>query len=246
VDRDHNSFRWWRREVEVVESGIGTAFSGLVAPESFIEEDEEGATLWTVRIRTTPIPPAVIARALGAFAAVELEDRDWFVRGRLRDRVGIAARCDPARLKVDGVPARLVGSAEEVWHLREAVLDHLDAMPYVLSHGDAIPRNLLRHDGPTVTAIDWDQLGLAPVGADLASFAAWVDADEDVLIENYLDGARPLELNADVLRDSMALTSALIAVTRVIRAGRGAQALSPRDRLLGTERHIRRTLEVLR
>ena len=244
--RDPSSFRWWRREVAVVASGIGTAFRGLVAPESFVEEDEEGATLWAERIRPTPIPPAVTARALGAFAAVELEDPGWFVQGRLRDRVGMAARHDPAGLQVDGVPARVVSNAEEVWRLRASVLDRLDAMPHVLSHGDAIPRNLLRHDGPTVTAIDWDQLGRAPVGADLASFAAWVDADEDLLITSYLDGAGSLDLDAGMLRDSMALTSALIAVSRVIRAGRGAQTLSPRERLLGAERHLRRALASLR
>lgn len=244
--RDPSSFRWWRREVAVVESRIGTGFSGLVAPESFVEEDEEGATLWAERIRPTQIPPAVTARALGAFAAVDLEDPGWFVRGRLRDRVGIAARYDPVRLQVDGVPAHLVRNAEEVWRHREAVLDHLDAMPQVLCHGDAIPRNLLRQDGPTVTAIDWDQLGRAPVGADLASFAAWVDADEDLLIASYLEGAGPLNLEAGMLRDSMALTSALIAVSRVIRAGKGTQTFSPRERLLGTERHLRRTLTALR
>lgn len=249
LDSEHSdprSFRWWRREVAVVESGIGTAFNGLVAPESFVEEDEEGATLWAEHIRPTPIPPAVAARALGTFAAVDLDDPGWFVQGRLRDRVRIAARHDPVRLQVDGVPAHIVGSAEEVWRHREAVLDHLDAMPHVLSHGDAIPRNLLRRDGSTVTAIDWDQLGCAPVGADLASFAAWVDADEDLLIASYLDGAAPLDLDADVLRDSMALNSALIAVSRVIRAGKGTQTFSPRERLLGAERHLRRALAALR
>ncbi|MFC0672754.1 phosphotransferase [Brachybacterium hainanense] len=244
--RDPSSFRWWRREVALVESGIGTEFTGLVAPDSFVEEDEEGATIWAEYIRPTPIPPAITARALGTFAAVDLEDPGWFVRGRLRDRVRMAARHDPVRLQVDGVPARVVADAEEVWRLRESILDRLDAMPHVLSHGDAIPRNLLRHDGPTVTAIDWDQLGCAPVGADLASFAAWVDADEDLLLASYLDGAGSLDLDAGVLRDSIALTSALIAVSRVIRAGKGAQMLSPRERLLGAERHLGRALAARR
>lgn len=146
--------------------------------------------MWSVAIEPTATPAEVVAGALGCFALLVPPDPGWFAQGRLRDRVAIAARQNSDRHSLEELGDAAV-TAAEVWERRDAMIARLDSLPLVLSHGDAIPRNLLRHDGPTMTAIDWAQVGYAPVGADLASYSMWVESNPVELISAYLNGLGP-------------------------------------------------------
>lgn len=243
--RDPRSFRWWRREIDVASSGMTAAFDGLVAPESYVQEDSAGATLWTRKITVGPIPPLIAATALGRFASVRIEDPGWFVTSRLRDRARLADASGAIPVDLEGVDTGIRWLAEEIWSRRSGALTLLDEMPHVLSHGDALPRNLLRHDAGVVTAIDWDQLGHAPIGADLATFSMWVDAPVESLLESYLEGARSLDIDPGQLRDSVALTCSIIAISRALRTAGGERFGGYRERFIAAVpqfEHARRVL----
>lgn len=227
---DRHSYRWWRREVEVAGSGITSSFRGLVAPEYRVEQDNDEVTLWSAEIVGSDIPPKVAARALGEFASSQLDDPGWFSANRLRDRVSQANPAGLAALDSSSFDKSTLALMGAVWDRRAMILDKLDSLPHVLSHGDALPRNLLRHDGTTVTAIDWDQLGYAPIGADLATYSMWTTTPIEVLINSYIDGLTN-DLAPAVVRTGVALTTALIAVSRVIRNASTNQAHSYQERL---------------
>lgn len=229
---DKRSFQWWRREVEVAASGISAMFRGLVAPQYKVQEDDHGATLWSREIHSSPIPPYVVAHALGELATVEVDDPGWFVVGRLRARVALADSAESATLSVRNIDGKTRSLIESFWSRRDDALSLLDEMPHVLSHGDALPRNLLRHDGVDVTAIDWDQLGHSPVGSDLATFSMWVGEPIERLMDAYLEGAAELKIDPRLLKESVALTTALIAVSRLIRTASTNRFTGYRDRLV--------------
>lgn len=225
---DPHSYRWWRREIEVANSGISESFRGLVAPAYRLEEDDHGVTLWSEEVTSSSTPPEVVATALGTFAAIELDDPGWFSANRLRDRIAQVDPAAPARLDRSSFDKSTVTLMIDVWEARQTMLDLLDALPHVLSHGDALPRNLLRQDGPAVTAIDWDQLGYAPVGADLATYSMWTTTPTDFLVDGYVEA---LGIDRSAASAGLTLTTALIAVSRVIRTANTDQARGYQERL---------------
>ncbi|MET0839821.1 MAG: phosphotransferase [Marmoricola sp.] len=98
----------------------------------------------------------------------------------------------------DEVRGRLLEAAS---HASEYV-DELDAMPFLASHGDACPNNLLARPGPgDFVLIDYGFWGPGPVGFDLAQLLVGdvqvgrrssddlADVDEAIL-GHYLDGLR--------------------------------------------------------
>ena len=105
----------------------------------------------------------------------------------------------------------------------QSILDELDGLPKVLSHGDALPRNMLCLDGANVIAIDWGQLGYNTVGADLATFSLYATEELDRLIPPYCEGLRasgqPVEEGS--VRHATVLIAALIAMSRASRAVAG-------------------------
>lgn len=240
---DPRSFRWWQREIAVAESDLAGKFRGLAAPESRVEIDEHGATLWSVAVEHTDIGADTVAAAIGTFASLALPDPGWFTQHRLADRVAAAAQLDPSGETLRAL-ARPGSVATDVWQARAPLLAALDSLPHVLSHGDALPRNLLRHDADTVTAIDWGQLGYAPIGADLASYTMWVHADAGELLRIYLhhlgSDADPKEA-----RTGLSATTALIAVSRAIRTAGTDAAASYQQRLQRALPHLHKALDAL-
>jgi hypothetical protein len=220
---DRRSFRWWRRELEFARSDLSERLLGLRAPRYRVEEDDAGGTLWSAEITAGPVPDEVAAHALGRLTTTRIDDPGWFPIGRLRARVGLTDQAGGVeRLDPDHGDREAHVLARAVWERRASVLDHLDALPQVISHGDALPRNLLRHDGPIVTAIDWDQLGYGPIGADLASFGLWADSPAETLLDAYTAGAGAEHRNAATI--GLACTTSLIGVSRAIRAAESEQA----------------------
>jgi len=83
--------------MELAKSDLPQQFSGLVAPPFHVDEDDEGATLWSEAVEPTNPAAEVVAGALGYFALLAPPDPGWFAQDRLRDRVAIAARQNPGR-----------------------------------------------------------------------------------------------------------------------------------------------------
>lgn len=100
-------------------------------------------------------------------------------------------------------PEPIAGRALRLWQRRHLLLDALDRFPRTLIHGDAHPGNLFRRprpDGDSDTvAIDWDTVGLGPLGEDagrllgIALLRLGPDAPaarrlQDSLLQSYLAG----------------------------------------------------------
>ncbi|GAA5021105.1 hypothetical protein GCM10023317_64370 [Actinopolymorpha pittospori] len=195
---------------------------GLIAPSpTKVVEDEDGISLWMPEIPAEPVADEVLANAYGRFASQEMMDPGWFNRGMLRHRVVATDRIGgTAPLREEGVvPESLRSQCEGVWRARHVILDALDRLPLVLSHGDALPRNMIRQEQDQVVAVDWGQLGHNTVGADLATLALYSSAEIDSLVEAYVDGlAGAYQANKPMVRYATIHTMALIAVLRASRA----------------------------
>lgn len=220
LDRRHHS--WWRREAEVARAGILAGSGGLIAPSpTRVVEDEDGISLWTPEIPAEPVADEVLANAYGRFASQEMTDPGWFNRGMLRHRVVATDRLGgAASLREEGVVSdSLRSQCEGVWRARYVILDALDRLPLVLSHGDALPRNMIRRERDQVVAVDWGQLGYNTVGADLATLALYSSVEIDSLVEAYVDGLTGVRrANKSMVRYATIHTVALIAVLRASRA----------------------------
>ncbi|MGH2369826.1 MAG: hypothetical protein ACRDI2_16720, partial [Chloroflexota bacterium] len=99
-----------------------------------------------------------------------------------------------------------------VWHERDRLLAALNRLPRTLAHGDAHRRNLLTRAAPAAplapnalsgdltVGVDWDTIGLAPLGEDaghLVSSSQLMDVDpgraralDRAVFEGYLQGLR--------------------------------------------------------
>lgn len=180
---DHPGY--WRRELAFALDGPVT--SGLVAPEvRQADEDEQGYAVWSRWIPPTGVTGLLGARALGRFAAGEVAERLWWSRRLLSRRVDITAARGGWSSLARTPLARL---AEELWSRRDVLLARYDALPQHLAHGDPAAANLLAARGPDVVTIDWSQVGLAPLGADLGYHALGCREDFEPLLAGYLAGA---------------------------------------------------------
>ena len=166
----------------------------------------------------TPAQYRRLARGLGALAGAypgrrPLPAHPWLRRGdarrehaagagRLATLEALAQRADPWIQR--GWPPDVRARVLDGFAAAPALLAALEALPHSLGHQDAVPRNLfLRPDGAAgpaaVVAIDWAQVGLSPVGRDLAYLVAGgihasavapaaLPAVEAAALEGYLEG----------------------------------------------------------
>lgn len=238
---DPRAYRWWRREIEVASSQITAEFRGLIAPHYRVEDDAEGSTLWSRQVPHDPPAPVTVAQALGRFASVRIADPGWFSAGRLRDRITATAPDGLACLE-SALDAETLHLTHEIWNRRETVLSLLDELPQVLSHGDALPRNLLRSDGATMTAIDWDQIGYNTVGADLATYSLWAPSPSTLLLKAYHEALDTGVASEYDVKMGFALTTALIAVMRFVRSEGSHDYL---DRLIRARPQLSLTLHAI-
>ena len=220
-DRRHHS--WWRREAEVAVSGILNESFGLRPPAPImVEEDEGGVTLWSPEVPVAAVTDEAVAHALGRFSSQTRQDPGWFTCNMLRFRIGVTDDVGGVSLlrDVDSLDDTFLRACEAVWAIRGAILDDLDQQPHVLSHGDALPRNMLRFDGENVVTVDWGQLGCNTIGADLATFCLYSTTGFDALLAAYCEGLRLGWTRAEEARVRHATvgTAALIAVSRAARA----------------------------
>jgi Phosphotransferase enzyme family len=234
----------WRTEAEVYRSDLhGRLPEGLSMPRALdvVDLDELSAAVWIEDV-SGPDPTwdleryARAAYLLGRLAAsravaplADLRDVHW--------SLDVYAR---GRLEVQVVPMLM---SEELWQhpLCAAFDDELkerlrsaarrahdlaaegDALPWLTSHGDACPNNLLAGDGDDLVMIDFGYWGAAPVGFDLQcllvgdvqigrrSAATLADVDE-VIVPAYVEGLRDegSAIPQDVVRRAHAIRTALM------------------------------------
>ncbi len=222
---DPTHFGYWRREADVLETGIVAGTDGLRGPPAAVEEDPEGITITREWVEDASCSGLFVVMALGRFAGSLTVRPRFLAHHQLRDRLLRVERRGGwptlARTSVADV-------ADHLWRRRTTMLERVEALPQVAQHGDATPVNLLGRDGDRVVALDWATLGVGHVGHDLGQFALAAREDFDVLLETYLMGLPPglaaaedVALGARVTAVYTALTRAEWALERVA-GGEGA------------------------
>ncbi|HET9420910.1 MAG TPA: phosphotransferase [Nocardioides sp.] len=218
---------YWRREADVLGTGLTAATAGLRAVEAAIEEDDQGITVTREWVEDAALSGLFVAMALGRFAGCDLPRPRFLARHQLADRMARVERRGGwptlARTTVADV-------AQHLWDRRTTMLDLVEALPQVPQHGDPTPMNLPGRDGDEVLAIDWGTLGTGPVGGDLGYFSLGSREAFEPLLDAYLMGlpeglASPDDvlLGARVTAVYTALNRAEWALARVA-GGEGALA----------------------
>ena len=216
---------YWRREADVALDGLLDGSRGVRAPEVLrVEEDPGGITLWTARVDDAANNGLYLAHALGTLASTAVDDRPWLARDVLAGRLArFASRGGWPTL----ARTTLADVADRLWQRRTHHLAVLDALPQVLTHGDATPRNLLGRDGDDVVAVDWSTVGTGALGSDLGYLALSVREDLDTLLAAYGQGLGAASAEA---RTGASVTAAYTALCRAewalarVASGPGALA----------------------
>ena len=223
---------YWRREVDVAQHPAVVDGPGLV-PTTFgtVEEDEAGATIWSLEVVGDPPPGLFVARALGRFAGTRVEPPRWASRELLRTRLVMAeARFGWPTL----ARTTLADVADVLWRRRRHWLGLLEEGPQGRVHGDAAPANFLATRGDDVVAVDWQCFGHGPVGTDLGYFALSSREDFDVLLATFIDG-----LGGDTDPAAVTRAARVTAVYTVLSRAEWALASAARGEgaLAGKFRH---------
>ncbi len=229
---DPASAGYWRREAEVARSPAAVSGPGLVPPEfGTVEEDDSGATVWSLEHVGQPPPGLFVARALGRFAGSPYTTPAWASRRLLADRLDLAE-------ERGGWPTlartTLADVADSLWQRRRHWLDRSAEGPEGRVHGDAVPANFLASSGEDVVAVDWQCFGVGPVGADIGYYALSSREEFDVLVDAFVAG-----VGSDADRDAITLTARVTAVYSVLTRAEWALAQAARGEgaLAGKFRH---------
>jgi hypothetical protein len=174
---DH--WAYWRRELIAYASGLLPAGPGLRAPRCY---GVVNSTIFMEDVAGGPEDPHLAAARLGAWQATnEVCPRDWLVTNQLAQRV-TESDLDWSVVDADRRAAILRAA-------RTHLLEHLQRLPPVLSHGDCNAGNLLQ-DGDDTVLLDWGTVGTAPLGADLAYLTLSTLTDLTTEYLSGLDGRR--------------------------------------------------------
>ncbi|GAA4825909.1 phosphotransferase family protein [Nocardioides caeni] len=231
---------YWRREADVLLTGLTTATPGLRAAQASVEEDATGITITRDWVEESASSGLFLALSLGRFAGAGLGRPRFLATHLMADRLKRVARRGGwptlARTTVADV-------ADHLWSHRESMLARLDALPQVPQHGDPTDHNLPGRDGDDVVAIDWGTLGLGPAGGDLGYLSLSSREEFEPLLDAYLLGL-PDEL-AD--RDEVVLGARIVAVYTALsraewalaRVAGGEGALASKYRHPAVAPHLR-------
>lgn len=196
---------YWRREADVLLTGLTASTRGLRASPASVEEDAEGITIVADWVEDAASSGLFLALALGRFAGVDLPRPRFLATRLLRDRMARVERRGGwptlARTTVADV-------ADHLWHHRGRMLDMIDGLPQVPQHGDPTAANLPGREGDDAVAIDWGTLGTGPVGGDVGYLSLSAREDLEPLLDAYLLG-----LGTEVAeRDQVLLGARVVAV----------------------------------
>lgn len=225
ADRGHVGY--WRREADVLLTGITSGSPGLRAASGSVEEDADGVTIVRDWVEDAASSGLFLALSLGRFAGAGIGHPSFLSTHLLRDRVARVERRGGwptlARTTVADV-------ADHLWTRREVMLALVDGLPQVPQHGDPTALNLPGRAGDDALAIDWGTLGHGPVGGDLGYLSLSAREEFEPLLDAYLlgipDGVADRDavlLGAQVVAVYTALNRAEWALARVA-AGPGALA----------------------
>ncbi|MEQ6899606.1 phosphotransferase [Nocardioides sp. YIM 152588] len=231
---------YWRREADVLMTGLTLRTPGLRSPAAAVEEDDEGVTITRDWVEDDANSGLFCAVALGRFAGSDLPRPRFLARRLLRDRMDRVARRGGwptlARTTVADV-------ADHLWRGRERLLDLLDTLPQVPQHGDPTAANLPGRDGDDAIAIDWGTLGIGPVGGDLGYLALSAREDFEPLLDAYLLGLPPEVADRDAVLAGARVVAVLTALTRaewaLARVAQGEGALASKYRHPAVAPHLR-------
>ena len=220
-------FAYWRREADVLSTGIVADTDGLFAVPAAVEEDADGITLTRAWVEDAASSGLFVAVSLGRFAGSLTARPRFLARHLMRDRMARVERRG-------GWPTlsrtAIADVADHLWQRRTTMLERAAALPQVAQHGDATAANLHGRDGDRVVAIDWAMLGVGHVGGDLGQFALGAREEFEPLLEAHLMGLPPglatpeeVALGARITAVYTALNRAEWALERVA-GGEGALA----------------------
>jgi hypothetical protein len=220
-------FAYWRREADVLETGLVSGTAGLRAVVAAVEEDEDGITITREWVEDGANSGLFVALCLGRFAGSLTARPRFLARHQLGDRLDQVARRGGwptlARTAVADV-------ADHLWQRRTTLLEQVATLPEVAQHGDATPVNLPGRTGDHVVAIDWATLGVGPVGGDLGLFSLAAREDFEPLLDAYGMGLPEGMATPDQVRLGAQVTAVYTALSRAewalerVSAGEGALA----------------------
>jgi hypothetical protein len=216
---------YWRREADVLLTGLVAATPGLRSVNASVEEDAEGVTITRDWVEDAASSGLFLALSLGRFAGADIGRPRFLAQQLMRDRIARVARHG-------GWPTlertAVADVADHLWTRREVMLDLLDGLPQVPQHGDPTAYNIPGRDGDEAVAIDWGTLGHGPVGGDLGYLSLSSREEFEPLLDAYLLGLPAgvadrdaVLLGAQVVAVYTALSRAEWALARVA-AGEGA------------------------
>jgi hypothetical protein len=238
--RDPAHFAYWRREADVLETGLVAGTEGLRAATAAVEEDAEGITITREWVEDGANSGLFVAMALGRFAGSLTARPRFLAQRQLDDRLAQAERRGGwptlARTAIADV-------ADHLWRRRTTMLERVAALPEVAQHGDATPANLPGRTGDHVVAIDWATLGIGHVGGDLGHYSLAAREDFEPLLEAYLLGLAPGLATADDVRLGAQVTAVYTALGRaewaLERVAGGEGALVSKYRHPAVAPHLR-------
>lgn len=218
---------YWRREADVLTTGLTASTPGLRAAPASVEEDADGITIVADWVEDAASSGLFLAMALGRFARADLPRPRFLATRLLRDRLDRVAERGGwptlTRTTVSDV-------ADHLWRHRATFLDRLDALPQVPQHGDPTGANVPGRDGDDAIAVDWGTLGVGAVGGDVGYLSLSAREELEPLLDAYLLGLPPdvagreeATLGAQVVAVYTALSRAEWALARVA-GGEGALA----------------------
>lgn len=237
---DPEHFAYWRREADVLSTGIVAGTDGLCAVHAAIEEDPDGITITREWVEDGANSGLFVAMSLGRFAGSLTARPRFLSQNLMRDRM--------ARVEHRGgwptlARTAIADVADHLWQRRTTMLDRVAALPQVAQHGDATPANLHGRDGDRVVAIDWATLGVGHVGGDLGQFALAAREEFEPLLEAYLMGMDPELAAPDEVARGAQITAVYTALNRaewaLERVAGGEGALANKFRHPAVAPHLR-------
>ncbi len=238
-DPRHSAY--WRREADVLSTGITSATVGLCAAPATVEEDADGITITREWVEDAAVTGLFVAMSLGRFAGSDLPRPTFLARDLLRSRLAATER------RAGGWPTlertTVADIADSLWARRETFLSALDALPQVPQHGDPTLANVPGRRGDDALAIDWATLGTGPVGGDVGFFSLGAREEFEPLIEAYLMGMPSTVAGRDEVLLGAQITAVYTALGRaewaLARVASGEGALASKYRHPAVAPHLR-------
>jgi Phosphotransferase enzyme family len=237
---DPAHFAYWRREADVLSTGIVGATEGLRAPVAAVEEDPEGITITREWVEDAATSGLFVAISLARFAGSLVARPRFLARHQLRDRL---ARTEHRGGWPTLARTPVADVADHLWRRRAAMLERVEALPQVAQHGDPTPVNLPGREQDRVVAIDWAMLGTGHVGGDLGLYALAAREELAPLVEAYLMGLAPGLATEDEVVTGARITAVYTALSRaewaLERVSGGEGALVSKFRHPAVAPHLR-------